>query len=116
MNPGIRSLHGTKYELAGVPVTHIVPSPLPEGGGVVVPRYTAHLNRLDLLKNLGLSSELLQKKWCSVFVYPKTLKKILKTAKQHPDWVFFVSDAREIYGENIVSLPFLTLEIHTKFL
>lgn len=116
LHPGISSLHGSIYEFAGLPVTHIVPSPLPEGGGVVISWYSTPLNRLDFLNHLGLSSELLQKKWCSVFVYPKTLKKILKTAKQHPDWVFFVSDTSELHGENIVSLPFLTLEIHTKFL
>ena len=116
MNPGIKSLHGTKYEFAGLPVTHIVPSPLPEGGGVVISWYNSPINRLDFLKHLGLSSELLQKKWCSIFVYPKTLAKVLEATKRHPDWVFFVSDTKEIHGENMVSLPFLSLEIHTKFL
>lgn len=115
-DPGIGSLHGTEYEIGGTSVTHIVPSPLPEGGGVVVPRFAESLDRAKFLKNSGLSDELRHRKWCSVFVYPETLERVLRCTERYPDWVFFVSGTEGSSHENIVYLPFLTLETHSKFL
>ncbi|MDQ1343802.1 MAG: Protein-arginine rhamnosyltransferase [Patescibacteria group bacterium] len=34
--PGVGSLNGTRYRIGGDEVVHLVPSPLPEGAGVVV--------------------------------------------------------------------------------
>jgi hypothetical protein len=39
-DPGIASLHGTEYEIGGKNIVHWVPSPLSEGGGVVVQRHS----------------------------------------------------------------------------
>ncbi len=89
-NPGISSLHGTEYELGGKKIVHLVPSLLAEGGGVAIPHNSNFMNRGEFLQKMKLPSELSDKKWCSVFVYPNTLERILSFATKHPNWVFFV--------------------------
>lgn len=51
-DPGIASIHGMSYGVGTMEVTHIVPSPLREGAGVVVPRKTEALERIDFLETL----------------------------------------------------------------
>lgn len=114
-DPGIASLHGTEYEIGGKKIVHVVPSPLSEGGGVVVPRNSTRLTRMEFLENLGLPKAFADRKWCGVFAYPKTMGRILECAKKRPEWGFFVCGSRGTDSENVAYLPFLPLRAYDGF-
>jgi len=114
--PGIESIHGTKYEIWSTSVIHFVPSLLPEWGGVVLPTIDHSLRRDNFLRSFELPLEWEPKKWCSVFVYPETLERVLSCTKQYPDWIFLISGTTGQNTENIWYLPFLPLDTYQSFL
>lgn len=116
-NPGVGSLHGTSYTIAETEVIHIVPSLLPEGGGVVIPKEHHPLSRSEFLKYIGETSDLIDRHWCSIFVYSDTLLSMKEVFKKYPEWVFFVCGVDgKIEMKNVVTLPFLPLGIYGAFL
>lgn len=116
-DPGIASIHGVRYSVGSMDVTHIVPSPLAEGAGVVVPRETEALDRIGFLESHGLPSELAARKWCSVFTYPETLQRLIGDMEKHLGWTFLVCG--KTLGKlpsNAISIPFLPLADYSRLL
>lgn len=85
----VASMNGTSYSLDNITITHLVPSPREDGGGIVVRRDLQ--DRVSELVKLGLPEarkkffseigreippELLDSPWISVFCYPEGRKVI----------------------------------------
>lgn len=116
-DPGIASIHGMRYPAGSMEVVHLVPSPLTEGGGVVVPSDTKSHSKDSYAESFGLPSEITTSKWCSVFTYPKALERILEVAPEYPEWTFLLCG--NISGnlpKNAVSIPFLSLSGYSSLL
>jgi hypothetical protein len=113
-DPGIVSLHGTKYDIGGKDIVYLVPSPLPEWAGVVIPSAPNDQEKAalsQLLEDVGK-----WRKLCSVFVYPQTAKLIEEAASTHPDWIFLVCGGCDISGKNVIKVPFLPIRAYGELL
>ncbi|NDK19308.1 elongation factor P maturation arginine rhamnosyltransferase EarP [Candidatus Gracilibacteria bacterium] len=127
----LESLHKTTYILESGydTIIHFIPSLLSGGGGVIInPEIERRKEGFSKLSKMearekfikGQTLEIYTKKWISVFVYEKTLKNLLEEiSKTSENTVFFLFGGdfseTDIMRENIVWMPFLSLEDYGVF-
>ncbi len=114
LHKGLESLHQTTYVLESGydTVIHFVPSLLSGGGGVIVNPLLEQKKETRESFGNGLWKDVCEKKWISVFVYRKTLPKILAMIENdQSDTIFWICGDVSWLQESSHCriLPFLSL-------
>ncbi len=95
---------------ARVPIYEMIPSLLPWWAGYISPCILDGFSRSDFIEKYSLPQDIEHKKWMTIFVYPETLARF-DFSKHWEDTLYFIlGEAYDFDAQNIISLPFLTLE------
>jgi len=108
----IENLHLTNYKINWNTFTHFIPSLRENTGWIIIQqiknkRLKTKEEYLNYLKSkydldIKITSDLLNKKWISVFVYKDTLKEIIEIIQERKNEVFFLFDSWKRIQKSII--------------
>jgi hypothetical protein len=124
MHTWVERLHNTSYISKNIHISHFIPSLMKNTWWILInPSQKIYKNQIQ--KNIlweirrqwfpSFSTEVYKKKWVSLFCYHKTFESIKNELLKYQDTLFFVFD-HQYKWENIIQMPFLSLEEYYKFL